>query len=203
MHSSLLERLCASFALVFRGTVLALLFVPGLDAATCDARQVLDLVQQRLALMPAVAHYKVAHSLAVEDVAREALVLASAQRNALRHGLIPVSIEPFMMAQMAAARGIQRRVIAQQAADAGREAVPVPDLVRDIRPRLLALAELQFSSLHCLLKGGGGFGLDDAGYLASLLIDLPITGQEQAALLAGLRKVELIADGDASDLGQH
>lgn len=68
-----------------------------------------ELVNQRLAYMKDVAGYKAQQHLPIEDLAQEARVLASTQAEAERLGLDPLSVRPFILAQMDAAKAIQYR----------------------------------------------------------------------------------------------
>ncbi len=91
---------------------------------------VAQLIEARLALMPAVAQYKHAHDLPIEDSAREAVVLEAATQAALRFGLAPDSVRPLFRAQIEAAKAIQQLT---PAAPAG---IAIRDLHADLRPAL-------------------------------------------------------------------
>jgi len=100
----------------------------------------LGLIGQRLGLMPQVAAYKWHHQQPVEDAAREVVVIEEAGALALRHGLVPGTVERLFRAQIEAAKAVQAYWIAEW--QAGRGAPPAaPDLAGSIRPALSRLGE--------------------------------------------------------------
>jgi cyclohexadienyl dehydratase len=98
----------------------------------------IELMERRLELMPQVAAYKWHNRQPVQDPAREAVVVAEARTEALRHGLVPETVERLFVVQMEAARAVQSWWLDAWAA--GRaEPPPAPDLAGAVRPALSAL----------------------------------------------------------------
>lgn len=96
-----------------------------------DAKaHIIDLLARRLAMMPAVARFKRAHDLPIEDAGREARVLHAAERRARQRGLDSAHARQFFQWQIELAKRVQRR--------ASRDA-PSLDLTTELRPTLLTL----------------------------------------------------------------
>ncbi|WP_414663343.1 gamma subclass chorismate mutase AroQ [Horticoccus sp. 23ND18S-11] len=99
----------------------------------------LDLMAQRLALMPDVARHKWNTATAIEDLPREQQIIDGLKQQAEALGVPAAWAERFFRAQIEAAKVIQREQFARwQAAGQGRWA-DAPDLATVIRPRLDAL----------------------------------------------------------------
>lgn len=98
--------------------------VPAAEGATSSkpAGVLLQLMQQRLDLAPAVASAKYARTQPVDDPAREQALLASVADQGLALGLPPDWVRGFFAAQIEASKAVQRRCIA--AWDAGTEPAP-------------------------------------------------------------------------------
>jgi chorismate mutase len=117
------------------------------------ADAVFERIGERLALMKAVAAWKREHRVAVEDRAREAVVLESATEQAAKAGLAAETAQPFFEAQIEAAKEIQRCWISRW--DAG--APPprsLPNLDTEIRPKLLELGAALLTDVKAALAGG-------------------------------------------------
>ncbi len=113
-------------------------------------------IADRLALMKPVAAWKRDHGVAVEDRAREAIVLESATEQAAKAGLAVETARPFFEAQIAAAKNIQRCWIARW--DAGAPPPrPPPDLGTEIRPKLLEIGAALLTDVRAALAGGVAF----------------------------------------------
>ncbi|ATM85352.1 chorismate mutase [Yersinia enterocolitica] len=84
-------------------------FVAITAQAAPQCGQTAQLINARLSYMKDVAGYKAQNHLPVEDVAQEEKVLDKALAEAASLGLDPVSIKPFMVAQINAAKAIQYR----------------------------------------------------------------------------------------------
>lgn len=96
-------------------------------------------INDRLSLMEDVALYKNQENAAVEDLAREEIVLAQSQSAAGELGLNTESIQEFFKAQIAVAKAIQHRHLADwQSTPAGREPI---DLQSELRPALSELGD--------------------------------------------------------------
>jgi cyclohexadienyl dehydratase len=108
------------------------------DPALADDR-LLELLDTRLELMDEVAAHKWRQDLAIEDPQREAAVLEQAVADALRHGLTPASSRAFFVAQIEAAKSIQRHWFRVWEADG--EPGPAPDLETVVRPALSRLGD--------------------------------------------------------------
>jgi chorismate mutase-like protein len=98
----------------------------------------IDLLARRLALMPAVAAWKRAHGIALEDAGREALVLERATAAAHTSGLDAEGARTLFRAQIELAKAVQAR---------SPQAAPELDLQDELRPALLRLGERIVASL--------------------------------------------------------
>ena len=103
----------------------------------------LDLTARRLAFMPAVAAWKAARGVPVEDPERERLVLAAAESKAVEFGLDPRPVREWFVVQIDLAKAVQRRSAAAE---------PTLDLNR-VRPALIRLGERQVRALRALAGG--------------------------------------------------
>ena len=110
---------------------------PALAEPLADA--VFEGIAGRLSLMKSVAAWKRAKGVAVEDRAREAVVLENATAAAAAAGLDPATARAFFAAQIAAAKEVQRCWIGRWEAGEAPPPESAPDLETEIRPALLAL----------------------------------------------------------------
>ena len=104
-----------------------------------------ELAHQRLAIMRDVAAYKWINGLPVEDGAREARVLGSAESAALRFGVDVAATRELFQVQIEAAKEVQLYWFEIWSADKAPD--DAPDLIRELRPRLLALGDLIMAGL--------------------------------------------------------
>jgi len=129
-------------------------------------------ISERLSLMRLVTAWKRANRVAVEDRAREAVVLENAVAAAAAAGLDPATAGPFFEAQIEAAKDVQRCWIGRW--DAG-EASPLesaPDLTTEIRPALLELDRALLDSIEAALARNIAFDeARAADYAATADID--------------------------------
>ncbi|HLK12427.1 MAG TPA: transporter substrate-binding domain-containing protein [Candidatus Binatia bacterium] len=109
------------------------------SAFASDLDALLALVDLRLAFMPAVATAKAALGRPVEDPAQEDRVRAAVGVVAAREGLAPDAADALFAAQIAAARAVERAVLALPPGE--RPPVPPLDLAREARPALAAVSE--------------------------------------------------------------
>lgn len=109
--------------------------------------QLADSIQQRLAIMPDVARFKWNHKRPITDPEREAQLLKSLVQQATEHGVSPQLSQRFLTAQMAAARHVQQRLIADWQAAQAEPFADVPDLDRQLRPQISALSAAMLSPL--------------------------------------------------------
>ncbi|MFL6577849.1 MAG: gamma subclass chorismate mutase AroQ [Povalibacter sp.] len=119
-----------------------------------DVRALIDLMAQRLALMPDVAAWKYANNKPVTDAVREAQVLSATIAQAQALGIYAASARGLFELQIQLASRIQEQAIAQWRATQTHPSV-VRDLQQELRPELdrigkqllvqiyLALPELQ------------------------------------------------------------
>ena len=134
------------------GPVLAALLAlsaPALAEPFADA--VFDGIAGRLSLMKSVAAWKRANGVAVEDRAREAVVLENATAAAADAGLDPATARPFFAAQIEAAKDVQRCWIGRWDADEAPPPEGAPDLTTEIRPALLELDRALLAGIEAAL----------------------------------------------------
>ncbi|WP_394315607.1 chorismate mutase [Labrys neptuniae] len=91
-------------------------------------------VGHRLSYMKDVAGYKAQNHLPIEDLAQEAKVLASAKSDAEKLGLDPATVEPFIIAQINAAKAVEYRYLADWLAqpETGWQPRPLDKVRQDI-----------------------------------------------------------------------
>lgn len=136
------------------------------------AGAVFDKIAERLSLMKSVAAWKRANGVAVEDRAREAVVLEKATEAATAAGLDAATARKFFEAQIEAAKDVQRCWIARWEAGTAPPPETVPDLATEIRPQLLELGNALLDRIKSALAHDVGF--DDtqaADYVAAADID--------------------------------
>ena len=126
-------------------------------------------INDRLSLMEDVALYKANNSIPVEDLPREQVVLADTQTNAAKAGLNPQSVRQFFATQIAVAKAIQYRHLADwQSAPAVKDA---EDLQTVIRPTLTALGDRIVLLLADSVNSGDGIEeADRALFNASITV---------------------------------
>lgn len=115
------------------------------DARFADARfsdeasrveRVLALEDERLALMPAVAAWKWQHHAPVTDPGRERVVIGASVKLASPLGLDPAPIERLFELQVRLASAVEADLHRSWQARGYAFTGPVPDLGRELRPRL-------------------------------------------------------------------
>ncbi|MBV1879603.1 MAG: gamma subclass chorismate mutase AroQ [Pseudomonadales bacterium] len=97
------------------------------------------LMQQRLALMQAVAAYKWHHQLPIEDLQRETIVLNAAVDQGLKYNIKADSSQRFFQLQINAAKEIQQYWFDYWRLSPANEPSEILDLASVIRPRLIEL----------------------------------------------------------------
>ena len=118
------------------------------------ALKVFGPINERLSWMDDVALYKLKNAVVVEDLEREALVLHKALDDAGAAGLDSASVEAFFRSQIAAAKAIQHRCLAQWQMGEAPKGETV-DLVDDVRPELIRIgAEFLENQRAYLLEFG-------------------------------------------------
>ena len=110
--------------------------------------RVLNLADERLALMPAVAAAKWPRHLPVSDPAREAVVTHSAGEHARQVGLKPAPVEQFLVLQIRLAKSVEERLFARWDATGDDFPGKSPDLTQELRPQLDRLADASIAALY-------------------------------------------------------
>lgn len=95
------------------------------------------LIRERLSYMKDVAAYKWLNQRPIEDLEREATVLAAAQRDGLDYNITKASSHRFFLSQINAAKEIQSFWFEQWRDDEGPKGAK--DLITEVRPQLLQL----------------------------------------------------------------
>ena len=102
---------------------------------------VFESIRDRLALMKSVAAWKALRNVPVEDLEREQKVLQSSVDKAGAVRIDGVTAKAFFEAQIAAAKEIQFCWMDRWARDASKAPQTAPDLIADIRPKLIDLGK--------------------------------------------------------------
>lgn len=150
------------------------------DYVRADPRAVYQAVGERLGWMQAVAAWKFANQVDIEDLEREAVVLAAAEKAALQHGLSPESAKDFFQSQINAAKEIQ---FCWTQRWKNGEALPgkIHDLGDEIRPELIRLGGVILTELARELEENGALHAESKPlYLAETQMDcLGYSGQSE------------------------
>lgn len=112
--------------------------------------QLLALVDERLSLMPAVAAFKWQQSAPIIDPPREQAVIDRAVKLAAPLGLPAKVVRVFFELQIAGARALETHLTNEWRAQGFRYQGPIPDLAKDIRPRLDAITTEELRALYRL-----------------------------------------------------
>ncbi len=136
---------------------LALLALAAAALAEPSADAVFEGIAERLSLMKPVAAWKRANGVAVEDRAREAVVLENATAAAAEAGLDPATARPFFAAQIEAAKDVQNCWIGRWDAEEAPPPQDAPDLKTEIRPALLELGRAVLDSIAAALAQNVAF----------------------------------------------
>lgn len=107
------------------------------DDSISSASHLSQLINTRLGYMKDVAAYKWINNIAIEDLRREQKVIAAAQSSGLQSHLTMESSRLFFTLQIEAAKEIQRYWFKQW--QEGPAPDKAPDLVNEVRPRLIEL----------------------------------------------------------------
>jgi len=161
------------------------------QATNPNSGTVFDLIAARLALMKPVAAWKHTNAVAVEDLAREAVVLDKAASGAAETGIAPETIRPFFAAQIEAAKAIQTCWIARWEAGHATPPADPPDLRSDIRPRLISLGANLLAAVRQALDDGHRIdGAEAASFAAAVDTDC-LDRESRGAIYTGLTQVRL------------
>lgn len=123
---------------------------PNAAAVVEAVDQLANSIQQRLELMPDVARFKWNNKRPVSDPEREEQLLNALTKRATEHGISAGLSRRFFAAQMAAARQMQERLIADWKDKNTEPFENVPDLANDLRPRIDKVSEAMLDSLATL-----------------------------------------------------
>jgi len=118
-------------------------------------RQLLTLIDQRLALAPLVAQAKWNSGAAIDDPRREEVILADVTAQAEKVGLPPTFARRFFQAQFDAGKLIQHRLHEQWPHAGQAHFSSAPDLARDVRPILDQITPQMIGALHSIYPALG------------------------------------------------
>jgi cyclohexadienyl dehydratase len=161
--------------------------------AQASVDRVLDLADERMSVMPAVAAYKWRNHAPIADPERERVVAARAGEVAATMGLAPQGVQAFFAAQIRAARETQGALHERWRTAGFSFPAPIPSLERDIRPHLdrltvellqavtLAAAELQRPDFLAAYAARAGERLKAPGWT-------PAGRQDVLTALSGIRR---------------
>jgi chorismate mutase len=125
-------------------------FAQSAPANRDQVRQLLNLIDQRLAVAPLVARAKWNSGGAIDDPAREQAILEAVSKQAEDAGLDAAFARRFFQAQFDAGKMIQRDLHRQWQANSQGKFADAPDLGRDVRPVLDRLTPQLIASLRTL-----------------------------------------------------
>lgn len=139
---------------VFRSLLLPLIIFSSIWAVAFAAEiaPLGEKVNHRLSFMKDVAGFKARNHLPIEDLAQEAKVLDSAKAEAGKLGLDPATVEPFVIAQIKAAKAIEYRYEADWLAQP--EAGWQPRPLEEVRQEIAQLSREILQQLAHDLKSG-------------------------------------------------
>jgi len=141
------QALRASVAVAVLGVaVLSSPHVARADGDDTALTTLVALASQRLALAEPVARWKWANHKAIEDLPREAALLASVEKRAEQSGVDPAFARTFFEDQIAASKDVQNALFATWRATQPPEGAP-PDLATSTRPALDQLTQKMLAGL--------------------------------------------------------
>ena len=154
-----------------------------------DATELFKTIDKRLSYMEDVALYKALNQVAVEDTAREKIVIEKAAKSAEDVGLDSSSVVAFFTAQISAAKAIQYRYRADLLS------APTSDQPRDlktvIRPALITLGAKINNEIADYLKDGGKFEEQDWNDFKTVVDGKYLSESDKKALFEALKQVRL------------
>ena len=159
--------------------------------AQSSAAAVFEGIAERLSLMKSVAAWKRANGVAVEDRAREAVVLENATAAAAAAGLDPAMARPFFAAQIEAAKDVQRCWIGRWDANEAPPPEGAPDLKTEIRPALLELDRALLASIEAALARDIAFDQARAADFAAVADVECLSAARRAAVYRRLGQLRL------------
>jgi cyclohexadienyl dehydratase len=145
-----------------------------------SVNRVIELIAQRLELMPHVGQWKKAHDIPILDAPREQQVLDSTVAQARQLGIDQDGARHLFALQIELARDVQTRVVVPD------ERLTLRDLNSDLRPALDRIGKRLLTSIYLALPHLQGDVLKSET-TASRLIAAGITREQSYALIAALQ----------------
>ena len=149
-------------------------------------------INQRLDYMESVAVYKALNSIAIEDLAREKLVLKATEESAFKNGLNHSSVSDFFKTQITLAKVIQYRHRADFLINPELLKSEPRDLVKEVRPALISLGAKITTLISEYLKKQGGFKNKDLKLFVQQIQVKHLRQAEKALLFKALQKIKLL-----------
>lgn len=141
-------------------------------AAGQDSGALYEAIKSRLSLMKPVAAWKLASGVAVEDLAREKVVLEKTSSAATALGISAQTATAFFQAQIDAAKEIQHCWIGRWEKGTSPRMTSYPDLKTQIRPDLIRLGNRILTVLKAnLAQDGSARGTGPSGFTSTVRID--------------------------------
>lgn len=147
------------------------------------------LINERLSYMKDVASSKAVNHQPVEVLDQEARVLADTQRVASSLGLDPVSVKPFIVAQISAAKAMQYRYRADWLATPEKSWKPLP--LEDIRRDIASLSTRILQRLALELKTNGKISPSNQTEFIAQIQQKNLSEADKIQLFSTLERVRL------------
>lgn len=160
-----------------------------LTAQASENSSLPGLINQRLSYMKDVASSKALNHQPIEVLDQEAKVLADTLKVAEGAGIDPVSIKPFIVAQMSAAKAIQYRYRADWLATPETHWQPRP--LNQIRSDIAALSSQIIQRLAVELKANGKISPDNEAEFSAKLQQKNLSEADKIQLFTTLKQVHL------------
>ncbi|CAA0124565.1 Secreted chorismate mutase [BD1-7 clade bacterium] len=168
--------------------IVTMLFFPCSSWAS-EWSGVFSLMHQRLGWMQAVAVDKAHAHKPIEDIARETKVLASSVASAQKAGLDAESTRHFFQTQIAVAKAIQYRWMAEYVVSGAPKSEY--SLQKDIRPKLIDLGHSMVASIAVALSQEGALTAQDLTAFENTLSLPMLHDGDKKALFESLRAIRL------------
>jgi len=162
-----------------------------LAALASDKDTLPGLINQRLSYMKDVAGSKAVNHQPVEVLSQEDKVLVATQQTAEKLGLDPLSVKPFIVAQMSAAKAIQYRYRADWLASPETAWQPRP--LDEVRKNIASLSDQILQRLALELKANGKISPDNQAEFIEDLQQDNLTRADKIQLYHALGQVHLKA----------
>ncbi|MBQ4848234.1 chorismate mutase [Pseudoalteromonas sp. MMG013] len=146
-------------------------------------------INKRLSYMQDIALYKANNHLAIEDIARENIVITASSNSAAKIGLDKESVKAFFIAQISAAKAVQYRYRADLLSN--KTSHKPRDLNTIIRPQLIELGSKINTQIAYCLKHGQPFTADqETGFINALTVDY-LSNSDKKKLFNALINIRL------------